>query len=390
MPKVTPQQIISLIKTFPEEAQAAAERDLTVLMRPPYPDFNCRAHCRALSASIGLVDYAVRFGTPASVEMLLAAGADPDLGSPRPLTILLQAQLCPDEGRIEKLELLLRGGVAVKYLETAERTPSTPMIAIARAKFGGIQRFWLGYLVRAAGALAHTSNDYELRVVARLLAELNAFDAIMQCLSPEEQRATRATPASYDSLVATVLGSGNPLALRRMLAAKNDLRIPIGFDPTQALLDLTAQIADWPVPVEKAEIIRALIAGGAVMQSPDNADTAFERALAFENHELVNIFLDAGAKPELASSTDIVFEMMRREGLPQRSKTPAAAAEPIVDKAVEALNLLCSGVEGLEACPEIDIDRLTAERSETMQDLAKRLESIADRLAPLAPSPPPG
>jgi hypothetical protein len=385
MSKVTPQQIVNLIKTFPAETQAAAERDLTPLMRPPYHDLNCRLHCQALSGPIGLLSYALRFGAPASVEMLLAAGVDPDAGTPRPLTILLQAQMCPDAGRLEKLELLLRRGVDVRYVETAERTPTTPLIAVARAKLGGIQRFWLAYRLRAAGALAHTTNDYELRVVARLLAELNALDGIMQCLSPEERQATKATPASFDGLVVAVVQSGNPLALRRMLLAKTELRIPIGFDPTAALLDLTAQIADRPVPAAQVGIIRALLEGGATAQSSRPGDTAFERALAFENHELINLFLDAGTKPELASAPDLVFEMMRREGLPQRAKVPVALGAPAVDKALAALNLLCSGVEGLEACPETDIDRLTADRSEAMRALARRLDSIAERLASAAP-----
>ena len=37
MTRVTPQMMVDLTKTFPQEERELTERDLTVLMRPPYP-----------------------------------------------------------------------------------------------------------------------------------------------------------------------------------------------------------------------------------------------------------------------------------------------------------------------------------------------------------------
>jgi hypothetical protein len=387
MTRVTPQMMVDLIKTFPQEERDLAERDLTILMRPPYPNINCKLQCRSLPEPIGLLEYALRFGSPASVALLLNAGTDPNLGTPRPLTVLAMAQACRDAGRIEKLEALLRASARADYVETAEHVPPTPLIALARSKAGGVQRYWIARSLRAAGASAHTANDYELRVVARLLAELRAVDGIMQCLPPEEQAATRATPSSWTGLVGAVLRSENPSALSQMIMVKNELRLALDFDATAALLDLTARIADRPVTPAQAERVRLLLAAGADAQAPEGGDSAFERSLGYENHELVEIFLEAGAKPDLASAPEMVAELMRRQGLPQLPKARPAASEP-PRKALTSLDQLCSGIDGLEACPESDLDRLTTDHTAAMESLAKRLHAIANRLAPIADTLP--
>ena len=66
MTMMSPKLISDFIKTVPQEARGAAQQDLTVLMQSPYSDINARIQCRALLAPIGLLDYALRFGTAAS------------------------------------------------------------------------------------------------------------------------------------------------------------------------------------------------------------------------------------------------------------------------------------------------------------------------------------
>jgi len=383
MTRVTPQMMVDLTKTFPQEERELTARDLTVLMRPPYPNLNCKLQCRNLPAPIGLLEYALRFGTPASVQLLLEAGVDVNLGTPRPLTVLTMAQACPDAGRIEKLEALLHAAARADYVETTEHVPPTPLIGLARSKASGIQRYWIARALRAAGGSAHTNNDYELRVVARLLAELRAIDGIMQCLPPAEQEATKATPSNWNGLVAAVLRSEDPAALGQLLMVKKELRLPLDFDATAMLLELSARIADHPVPPPQAAFVRLLLEAEAEMQRPEGGDSPFERALGFENHELVEIFLEAGAKPDLASAPDMVAELMRRQGLPQIPKAPAAKPVPPPHKALTSLDQLCSGIDGLEACPESDLDRLTTDHTAAMESLAKRLHAIANRLAPI-------
>src|SRR5580658_8135767 len=353
MAKVTPQLIVDLIKTFPRECLDAAERDLFGLTIPPYADLNCKVRSQTLPEPIGLLEYALRFGRPASVDLLLQAGADPNAGVPRPLTVLTMAQACRDDGRLEKLEALLQAGARADYVETAGNSP-------------------------------RTTNDYELRVVARLLAELRAIDEILDCLSPAEQEATKTEPTSFAGLVATVLRSAHPLALDRMISAGKEAKLPLEFDPTAALREISMQIADHPVSPGQAGFVRRLLEAGAEMQSPPDGDSAFERALAFENHELVEIFLDGGAKPTRASAPDLVFELMRRQGLAQRPKAPAVEKrKPPPTGALDSLDLLCSGVAALEACPESDLHRLTAAHSAALQSLAERLFAVARRVAPV-------
>jgi|GEM_PF-6995664 ankyrin repeat protein len=384
MAKVTPQLIVDLIKTFPRECLDAAERDLFGLTIPPYADLNCKVRSQTLPEPIGLLEYALRFGRPASVDLLLQAGADPNAGVPRPLTVLTMAQACRDDGRLEKLEALLQAGARADYVETAGNFPPTPLIALARSKCAGIQRYWIARLLRAAGASPRTTNDYELRVVARLLAELRAIDEILDCLSPAEQEATKTEPTSFAGLVATVLRSAHPLALDRMISAGKEAKLPLEFDPTAALREISMQIADHPVSPGQAGFVRRLLEAGAEMQSPPDGDSAFERALAFENHELVEIFLDGGAKPTRASAPDLVFELMRRQGLAQRPKAPAVEKrKPPPTGALDSLDLLCSGVAALEACPESDLHRLTAAHSAALQSLAERLFAVARRVAPV-------
>ncbi len=382
MARVTPQLMVDLIKTFPQEEREIAQRDLAALMRPPYPDLNCKLKCQALPVPIGLLEYALRFGTLQTLNLLLDAGIDVNAGIVRPMTVLCMAQACGDVGRIEKLEALLRAGAQADYFEVGAMVPPTPLIALARSKAVGIQRYWMGRILRNAGATAHTANDYELRVVARLLGELRAIDGIMTELSVAEQDATKATPSGFGALVEVVLRSRNAAALRHMARVKKELRLPLDFDPTAELLALTDEIADRPVTPAQAEFARALIAAGAVCQLDIVADSAFERVLSFENHELMEIYVEAGAKPDLASDPKLVCELMRRQGLPQRPlHRPADTAQ--TNRALATLDLLCSGIEALESCPPSDLSRLNADQGAAMHDLAERLSALADRLAPV-------
>jgi len=382
MTRVTPQLMVDLIKTFPQEERGKAQVDLTVLMRPPYPDLNCKLNCQALPVPVGLLEYALRFGTPESVTLLLDAGIDPNAGAIRPMSVLCMAQACGDAGRIQKLEALLKAGAKADYFETVPMVPPTPLIALARSKASGIQRYWIARMLRNAGATAHTANDYELRVVARLLGELRAIDSIMEVLGASDQEATKATPASFEALVQTVLNGRHATALRRMARVKKELRLDLDFDPTAELLVLTHEIADKPVTPAQAEFVRALIAVGAVFQLDIVADSAFERALSFENHELAEIFLEAGAKPDLASDPKLVAELMRRQGLPQQPLHRRGEAVAAPNRAVATLDLLCSSIEALEACPEADLGRLNAAQGAAMHALAERLSALAERLTP--------
>jgi hypothetical protein len=383
MIKVTPQLVVNLFKTFPQAARDAVERDLLTLTTPPYVDINCQLRCSGAVAPMGLLEYALRFGGLASVELLLEAGADPNAGQPRLLTVLTMAQICRDDGRIEKMEALLKAGAQADYVEAGGTVPPTPLIALARSKIGGIQRYWLGRLLCAAGATVRTTNDYESRVMARLLAELRAIDGIMEYLSPDEQAATKATPSSLSGLIAAVMHSGQPAAFDQIIMVKKELRLPLDFDATAALRAMAMRIADQPVSSAQAGFVRKLLDSGAEMMTPPGRDSAFELALANENHELVEIFLEAGAKPNLASAPELVFELMRRQGLPQRPKLWAAKPEPLPpSKALNSLDLLCSGIEGLEACPEADLNRLTADHTAALQSLAERLHAMVNRLAP--------
>lgn len=383
MTRVTPQLMVDLIKTFPQEERGVAQRDLAVLMRPPYPDLNCKLKCQALPVPVGLLEYALRFGTLETVSLLLDAGIDTNTGIVRPMTVLCMAQACGDAGRIEKLEALLRAGAQADYFETGSLVPPTPLIALARSKSGGIQRYWMARMLRNAGATAHTANDYELRVVARLLGELRAIDGIMNELSIAEQDATKATPSGYAALVDIVLRSRNAAALRQMARVKKELRLPLDFDPTAELLALTDEIADHPVTPAQADFARALVTAGAVCQLDIVADSAFERVLSFENHELIEIFLEAGAKPDLASDPNLVCELMRRQGLPQLPLHRRGEAAAVPNRALATLDLLCSSIEALEACPPSDLGRLNADQGAAMHALAERLAALADRLAPV-------
>jgi len=387
MGKVAPVLIVDLIRTFPPEGRETAELDLLVLTKPPYRDINCTLRFQAFAEPVGLLEYAIRFGSPASVELLLEAGADPDVGVPRPLTQLTMAQTCRDDGRIEKMEALLQAGAVADYIETSGRSPPTPLIALARSKAVGIQRYWLGHMLRAAGASVRTANDYEVRVLSRLLAELHAIDGIMECLSPAEQAATKATPSSLSGLVTAVLRSDQPAALDRLIMAGNDVKLPLDFDATAALRDLALRIADNPVSPSQAAFVRRLLEAGAEMQGPPGENSAFELALGHENHELIEVFLEAGAKPDGASAPEAVFELMRRQGLPQVAMARPLQAEP-PSKALTSLDLLCSGIEGLEACRDSDLHRLTAGDTAALQSLAKRLHDMAERLVPVTHSLP--
>src|ERR1700722_9604150 len=145
MNKVTPHLLVDLIESFPPNARDAARRDLVGLMTPPFRDLSGRIKCHSLPTPIGLLEYALRYGSPASVELLLEAGADPNDGKPRLMTQLAMAQFCRDEGRIKKLEVMLRAEAETDYVERTERSPPTPLIALARSKLRGIQRYWLGH-----------------------------------------------------------------------------------------------------------------------------------------------------------------------------------------------------------------------------------------------------
>lgn len=429
MSKVTPHLMVDLIDSFPPEERDAARRDLVGLMSPPFRDLSCKLQTPRQPAPISLAEYVLRFGSAKSVELLMEAGADPNDGRPRLLTQLTSAASCRDEGRIEKLEILLEAKVETDYVERI--SPPTPLIGLARSKIRGIQRYWLGHLLRASGAPPIVTSDYELHVMTRLLAELKAVEGVMECLSPEDQAATRATSDSYVALVEIVLRAEDPVALGRLLAARQEHKLPIeldatsalaallarhagqaqtpqqaafvkllieagadpakagaaeqsavvpllneiraidgvvgqlpaaeqeavkaapgdpaalvaavlrsedpvalgrlvdaaqqtgrplGFDPTAVLITMATQIADHPIVPKRAAFVRALLAAGAKMQAAPTASSAFEIALGHENHELIDILLDAGAKADLASSPEMVFELMRRQGLPQLPK----------------------------------------------------------------------
>ena len=217
----------------------------------------------------------------------------------------------------------------------------------------------------------------------------------MTGLSDAAQAGTKATPSSWAGLVDAVLRSEQPSLLRRLIAVKHELKLPFILDPTAALLELSTRIADRPVAPMQADFVRILLEIGAEMQTADGGDSAFERALGFENHELMDIFLGTGAKVALASSPDMAAELMRRQGLPQVPKArpehrPAPAASnptssnpPFSNRALASLDLLCSGIEALESCPEADLGRLSLDHTATMQALARRLHAIADKLAPV-------
>jgi len=439
MKRVTPHLMVDLIDSFPPEERDAARRDLVGLMSPPFRELSCKLQTPRQAGPILLAEYVLRFGSAKSVEMLLEAGADPNDGRPRLLTQLTSAASCRDQDRIEKLEALLEAKVETDYVERTERSPPTPLIGLARSKIRGIQRYWLGHLLRESGAPPIVTNDYELHVMTRLLAELKAMEGVMECLSPEDQAATRATSDSYVALVEIVLRTEDPLALGRLLAARQEHKLPIdldataalagflarhageaqtlqqaafvkqlieagadpaqaggaeqsavapllneiraidgvvgqlpaaeqeavkaapgdpaalvaavlrsedpvalgrlvdaaqesgrplGFDPTAVLMTMATQIADHPIVPKRAAFVRALLAAGAQMQSTPPASSAFEIALGHENHEMIDILLDAGAKPDLASSPEMVFELMRRQGLPQLPKGQRRPATP--------------------------------------------------------------
>jgi ankyrin repeat protein len=437
MTKVTPRLVVDLIGTFPPEEREEARRDLAGLISPPHPDLSCRIQSRRLPVPVGLLEYALRFGSVASAQLLLEAGLDPNDGTPRLLTQLTMAPFCRDDGRIEKLEALIAAKAEADYIERGERNPATPMIALARSKLRGIQRYWIARLLRTAGAPPIANNDYELHVMGRLLAETRAIDAIMDCLPADAREATMTPPGGYAGLVSAVLRSEDPVALGRMLTARQELKLPLDFDATSVLIELSARlagqrvslvhadfirllleagaeptavstaqhnaiapllaqsrviddvvaalppaeqasirsstatpsdlleavlrseevaalkgmivareqgaltvdfdptaglvrlagrIADHPVSPKQADFVRALLRAGAEMQAAPGESSAFELAVHFENHELVDIFIEAGAKPDLASAPEMVCELMRRQGLPQLPKPRSGSA----------------------------------------------------------------
>src|SRR5579859_2232087 len=226
MKKVTPHLMVDLIDSFPPEERDAARRDLVGLMSPPFRELSCRLQTSKQPGPILLAEYVLRFGSAKSVEILLEAGADPNDGRPRLLTQLTNAAFCRDEGRIEKLEAFLAAGVETDYVERTERSPPTPLIGLARSKLRGVQRYWLGHLLRAAGAPPIATNDYELHVMTKLLAELRAVEAVMECLPPEDQATTRTPPDSYAALVEAVLRREDTVALGRLLAARQEHKLP--------------------------------------------------------------------------------------------------------------------------------------------------------------------
>jgi hypothetical protein len=144
------------------------------------------------------------------------------------------------------------------------------------------------------------------------------------------------------------------------------------------------RVADHPLTQERADFARALIAAGAVVQPPQGGDSVFERALGFENHELVGLFLAAGAKLELASNPSLALEMQRRKGRPQMPRALVTASPAVTRQAVAAIDQLCQGIEGLEACADADLGRLTGKDAVALQSLVKRLQGLADRLVPPA------
>jgi hypothetical protein len=389
MIRVTPQLLAAFIATFPGEARAAVEQDIDTLAVVPRLGMDAKLRVAALPEPIGLLEYAIRFGAPESVELLLQAGADANVGVPRPLTLVTMTQSCPDDGRIDKLELLLQAEAKPGYIETTEHLPPTPMIALARSKIAGMQRYWMARALLAAGASVRTTNEYEGRVLARLLTELRAIETIVDALTPDEQEASKTDPTHFDGLVAAALSSASARALERLIVVKKELRLPIALDPTDALIRLVQRIADNPVTPSQNDCITLLLSEGAEIQKLRSGTSAFEACLDFENHELAEIFLEAGAKPEQASSPELVFELMRRQGLPQRPKVrPASSMAAPANRAINSLDLLCSGIAALEACAPADIALLSTDHAAAMQALARRLRAMANRLEPTAATLP--
>jgi len=437
MNKVTPHLMVDLIDSFPAEERDAARHDLVGLMTPPFRELSSKLQTSRQPAPMLLAEYVLRYGSAKSLELLMEAGADPNDGKPRLLTQLTSTSFCRDEGRIAKLEAMLAANVETDYVERS--SPPTPLIGLARSKMRGIQRYWLGHLLRANGAPPIVTSDYELHVMTRLLAELKALEAVMECLTEAERAATRTPSDSYAALTEIVLRKEDAVVLGRLLAARAEHKLPIefdptavlagflgrlagaaqtprqaafvkllidagadpakageagrraiapllneiravesivsqlpeaerdtlkaaagdpaalvaavlrsedsvamgrlvdaarqsgrplGFEPTAVLITMATQIADKPIPPKRAAFVRALIAAGAQSQSPPTSSCAFEIALSHENHELADILLDAGAKPDLASSPELVFELMRRQGLPQLPKGQRRPAPP--------------------------------------------------------------
>jgi ankyrin repeat protein len=385
MIRVTPQLLAAFIATFPREARAAAEQDIATLAVVPRLGMDAKLRCAALSEPIGLLEYAIRFGAPQSVDLLLKSGADTNAGVPRPLTLVVMTQSCADDGRIDKLELLLQADAKPGFVETAEHVPPTPLIALARSKITGMQRYWAARALLAAGASVRTANEYEARVLGRLLTELRAIETILDALTPDEQAASKTGLLHFNGLVAAVLSNSSARAFERLIVVKKELRLPVTLDPTDALIGLAQRIADNPVTPSQIDCIKLLLGDGAEIQKLRNGTSAFEACLDFENHELAEVFLEAGAKPERASSPELVFELMRRQGLPQGRKArpaPPIAAPP--HKAVNSLDLLCSGIAALEACAPADIASLSTDHADAMQALARRLRAMANRLEPTA------
>lgn len=385
MIRVTPQLLAAFIATFPRNAREAAERDIATLAVVPRLGMDAKLRAAMLAEPIGLLEYAIRFGTPDSVELMLKSGAETNAGVPRPLTLVVMTQSCPDIGRIDKLELLLEADAKPGYVETAEHVPPTPLIALARSKIAGMQRYWIARALLAAGASVRTANEYEGRVLARLLTELRAIETILDALTPDEQEASKADPGHFDGLVAAVWSNASAHALERLVVVKKELRLPLALDPTDALIGLAQRIADNPVTPSQSQCIKLLLADGAEIQKLRDGTSAFEACLEYENHELAEIFLEAGAKPDRASVPELVFELMRRQGLPQRAKVRQAApmAAP-THMAVDSLDLLCSGIAALEACAPAEIASLSSDHADAMQALARRLRAMANRLEPTA------
>ena len=75
----------------------------------------------------------------------------------------------------------------------------------------------------------------------------------------------------------------------------------------------------------------------------------------------------------------------RRKGRPQLPRAQATTAAAVTRQAVAAIDQLCQGIEGLEACADADLGRLTGNDAAALQSLVKRLQGLADRLAPSAP-----
>ena len=239
-------------------------------------------------APIGLLEYALRSGTLASVNLLLEAGSRRQSRQfPRPLTVLTMAQALPRCRPDRKAGRVAAGRGPGRLCRDDRARP-----ADTADRAGAIQGLGHPALLdragmTAAGGSAHTNNDDELRVIARLLAELRAIDGIMQraCRRRSRKRPRRRHRAGHPGLVAAVLRSEDPAALwPDAHASKKELRLPLDFDATATLLELSARIADHPVPPPQAAFVRLLLEAGAEMQRPEGGDSPFERALGCENH----------------------------------------------------------------------------------------------------------